>query len=191
MLHRDSDGSGEFDWGRFGFLVADLFTALAVLFLVANTIGHVQLPPPKAVVTSPASPTSPPTATPTICGLDPHPASIPSLAVIDPVGLRQLSSSAESSFVGQIRSALQAYRGKVAGLAEVWGGSYQGSADVKDGESLANGAIAGLRTLSNSHFIFSNSTIYQPFWDGDIGGSDVMLLIFFYTVSSDSQCSGR
>lgn len=176
---------GEFHWGRFGFLVADLFTALAVLFLVANTIGHIPPPPPP-----PPPIVVVPTNTPTICGLDPHHVATYLLTVSNAPGLRSGDTAAESAFAAQVRGKLTSYTSKTAGLAEVWGGSLNGSRDVTDGENLANGAIAGLRLLAGQHFIFSTQrTIFQPFWDGTIGSNQVKLLIFFYNVSSGAPCS--
>lgn len=193
MKNRDNDGPAEHHWGRYGFLFADLFTALAILFLVANTVGHVTLPPPRptptlAVVVPTTSPT--PTPTPLICGLDPQPATIPPLTVSDPAGLRAGSASAESAFADQVHSVMSAYSGKTAGLAEVSGGSFNGSQDVADGESLAMGAIGGLQVLAGQHIVFTTQrTIFQPFWDGYLASDQVKLLVFFYTVSSSSTCA--
>lgn len=191
MAQRDvGNPATERHWGRYGFLVADLFTALAMLFLVANTVGHVSLPTPKPTPTPIAvAPTPTPTATPGICGLDPHPLQLPPFTVGDPAGLRAQAADAEHAFATQVHDALGDYAAKTAGLAEVSGGSFFGSADVTDGESLAQGAIDGLNLLAGQHYIFTaDRTIYQPFWDGDIGSDQIRLIVFFYAVASGSVC---
>jgi len=180
--------AAERHWGRYGFLVADLFTALAMLFLVANTVGHV-LPPTPTPTPIAVALTPTPTATPGICGLDPQPLQLPPFTASDPAGLRAQVADAESAFAVQVHDALGDYAETTAGLAEVSGGSFFGSADVADGESLAQGAIDGLNLLAGQHFIFTaDRTIYQPFWDGDIGSDQVRLIVFFYAVASGSAC---
>src|SRR5579859_8072250 len=104
MKDRGYDGPADHHWGRYGFLFADLFTALAVLFLVANTVGHV--PPPPSSLPTPV--VVKPSPTPRICGLEPTPANLPLLTVGDEAGLRVGSPTAEAAFALQVRQALQA-----------------------------------------------------------------------------------
>lgn len=191
MQRRDTDGPADHHWGKFGFLVADLFTALAILFLVANTVGHVPPAPTPTPTSEPPTPTVvQPTPTPIICGLDPHAADPVILTVSDPDGLRAENPDAERTFAAQVHDALAKYASKTAGLAEVYGGSYNGPQDVGDGVNLARGAISSLLQLANQQFIFTGQrTLYQPFWDGTLASNQVKMLVFFYNVSSTASCA--
>jgi hypothetical protein len=181
LIDAPNRGPGEPQWGRFGFLVADLFTALALLFLVANTVGHV--PPP---VHSPPTPTW----TPSICGLETKPVANVVLTFDGADGLRQFDPAAEQGFSQLVQARLSAYAGRTAGLVEVFGGSYNGNLDVGDGLSLARGAIDSLSLLAHQQFIFTtDQTLYQPFWDGTISGTQIRIVLFLYTESTGQSCS--
>lgn len=176
-------------WMRFGFLIADLFTALAMLFLVANTQAHVVAVVPTPTPTSTPSPTATPAAQ--LCGLEQQPGFQTILTVQNDGALRALDHSAEADFANQVQTAMASEAQRSAGLVEVYGGSYAGSQDVGDGTALADGAIAALRSLSAQHIIFStDKTLYQPFWSGKLASNQVQLIVFFYHESSAGQpCS--
>lgn len=168
-------------FGAAGWLFADLLLALAMIFLVANSVGQVTIPKPTpAVVTSPT-----PTPTPSICGIEQNPGASLTLTVSNDAGLRANDGGAEMAFADQVRGAMQKFSGRTAGLVQVYGGSYNGSLDVQDGMTLANGAINGLKHLGSSRFIFSSqATLFQPFWSGTINSNQVQLVTFFFKTSS-------
>ena len=90
-------------FGAAGWLFADLLLALAVIFLVANSVGQVTVPTPTPTIFMPPTPTS----TPTICGIDQNPGYSKILTVSDAAGLRANMPSAQAAFATQVHDALQ------------------------------------------------------------------------------------
>ena len=185
---RNSTNSGlSGSLARYGFLFADLFAVLAMIFLLANTVGS--FPKPKVVPTP--TPTPIPTATaipsPVICGLDNSAAydnNNPNQAfqVQDALSLTPPDSGAVAAFEQEVQSALQTYKARGAGFVLVWGG---GPA-VGHGTDLANGAIVAMKQLGKQGFIFTK-TSYRPLWDGNLNNDTVGLTIFFYRLSVGGQ----
>ena len=168
-------------FGAAGWLFADLLLALAIIFLVANSVGQVTIPKPTP--TTYVAPT--PTPTPSICGIEQNPGASLTLAVGNDGGLRNNDGGAEAAFAAQVHSAMAKYAGRTAGLVQVYGGSYNGNLDVQDGVALANGAINGLKRLGGTGFIFSSQeTLFQPFWSGTINSNQVQLYVFFFKTSN-------
>jgi hypothetical protein len=170
-------------WAVFGFLFADLFAVLAMLFLIAGTAGS-------AFHVAPAAGTQP-AATASPCGLDQTPDRSVLLAVADPQGVRAANSEATHALAAQIRAAFisDSDRQRAAGLVEVYGGSYQGASDASNGITLANGAIRAMKLLNDAPSLFTTHQIlYQAFWDGDLAGNQVKLIVFFYQSSAGGAC---
>jgi hypothetical protein len=183
-IRRNGSDAHESQWARFGFLFADLFTALAMLFLIANTAGQAIGPKPSATPT--------PAATPA-CALaqTPAPSIVVSLSRAEATGLRATppDPSAVAQFQAQVAKALAIYSNRTIGLAQVYGGSYNGTGDVDKGVGLAKGAIIVLKLLGASDTSFlPNKTLFQPFWNGDLTGDQVMLTFFFYLTSGGANC---
>lgn len=178
---RNSTNSGlSGSLARYGFLFADLFAVLAMIFLLANTVGS--FPKPKVVPTP--TPTPIPTATatpaPVICGLDNTAAydnNNTNQAFQVQFALANNDSGAIAAFKQEVQSALQPYKTRGAGFVLVWGGG-----TVGQGTSLADGAIVGLKQLGAQGFIFTK-TSYRPLWNGNLNSDTVGLTIFFYRLS--------
>ena len=166
-----------------------------MLFLVANTVGHV--PVPKPTPTPSVSPgVNGPTPTPVICGLSPKPQPNIYVTIANDSGLRNLSPAAEQQAAGEIKTQIKARLGSdftgTVGLAQVWGGSYNGNLDVGDGTNLAKGAIASLNLLAGDDYLFTHDkTIYQPLWLGNLQSNQIMLTLFLYNVTFTDSCSNR
>lgn len=174
-MRRGRSSSEEGQWIRFGFLFADLFTALAMVFLLANT---------SAQGTS--------SNTQQQCGIQRQPVAPITFTVSDADTLRKKNKGAEQAFSVQVRSGTATYAGRVVGLAEVFGGSYRGVADVADGMTLAKGAIDALSSpagASDTGAMFSPSdTVFQSYWDGDLNGQQVKVILFFYQTATGAAC---
>lgn len=183
-----SDDSGSrWQWLRFGFLFADLFTALAMLFLIANTAGA-QLPvistPTPAVVIQCAlerTPLKPVTFT---------------LTTDQAIALRNGQPAGTNTFKYDVESAFSIYSERSAGLVEIFGGSYHGVQDAGNGISLALGASAVLKNLLShqpekpgDQFMYSSlGTIYQEYWDESLNGNQVKILFFLYQQTPGLKC---
>lgn len=189
-MRSENDGPADHQWGRFGFLIADFFTLLAMLFLVANTVGHVTFPPPPPTITVTVNPPPRPTATPMICGLSPTPLPDVTLTITNDRLLRGGDLTTERQVAAQIKARLAPYASKRVGLAIVWGGSYNGGIDASDGTALANGAIASLKLLAGDGFMFTTGrTAYKPLWNGLLRSNQVTLTLYVYNVSLTNSCN--
>lgn len=174
-------------FGAAGWLFADLLLALAMLFLVANSVGTYPKPKPTPTPTLYVAPTPTPTAPPLICGIDQKPDFSRVFTTSNPYGLSAHSGSAEQDFANQVLAALGSSANRAAGLVQVYGGSFNGNFDVQDGLNLANGAID---SLQHSRFRYAPSeTLFQPFWGGQLSGNQVEVVVFFFKESSGTTCS--
>ena len=173
-------------WVRYGFLFADLFTALAMLFLLTGTAGV-------AIATqTDATPVATTTVLPTAeaCGLEQTPVVPAVLAIADPAGLRAGSATAQTALATQVRQLLSTYANRSVGLVEVNAGSLNGTLDIANGIQLANGAIGALKLLAQDNFLFSTTkTLFQPYWNGDLLGNQVKLVMFLYQTAGTGQCT--
>jgi len=174
-------------FGAAGWLFADLLLALAMLFLVANSVGTYPKPRPTPTPTLYVAPTPTPTPPPLICGIDQKPDYSQVFTTADPFGLSAKNGGAEQVFANQVLGTLGPNASRTAGLVQVYGGSFNGNFDVQDGLNLANGAIDGLQ---HSHFRYAPSeTLFQAFWGGQLGGNQVEVVVFFFKESSGTNCS--
>jgi hypothetical protein len=162
---------------RLGFLVAELFMALAVIFLVGSTVGHVTNPG----VTPTPTPTMTPTPTPTPvvlvnCGLDPHLVQYPAsgqYTLQDPEGLRSGTHAAVNALT-TIFAKQFASNNRVAGLVEVYGSG----STVGAGNNLADGIIRALKATGGP---FKTKTIYQSFGNTGLPYGTMYFYVFYYT----------
>ena len=163
-------------WSRLGFLVAELFVALAMIFLVGSTVGHVPPPPP--------TPTPP---TPTVlinCGLDlqylkyndrsysvlPNPEALRS-GQTDPTyaaAVAALAAKIKVKFATETRTA---------GLVEVFGSGTTPSL----GANLSRGVIDALKAAGGP--FASKRTIYQPLSDIYAPYGTVYFWVFYYVTA--------
>lgn len=185
-MQRGGTGPEDGQWIRYGFLFADLFTALAMVFLLANTVGQGTSGTTTAGISSQ-------------CGLEGRPLAplTFTLSQSDADALRKRNAAAEKSFSARVHSATTSDAERVVGLVEVYGGSYNGTADVYDGLTLAKGAIEALSasassatTLSSGPTFSQRNTLFQSFWDGDLKGQQVKVVMFLYQSDCGSKLSG-
>ncbi len=181
MRRRRRDGShGTALFWTTGWLFADLLLALAMGFLVANTVG--QNPPPLPTAT-PAPPT--PTPTPhqiTVLERDPVKLSITLLGGYQQLlnGNPQTISDAQNQL--QNNPGLQGHR---AGLVLTFGGGGPGgSADL--GNQIASQFIQVV--LKQMHVVFDSNTVYHdPFHDLYGDPNVVELEIYLFKTVNDQQ----
>ena len=150
-----------------GWLFADLLLVLTLIFLALS--GPWQTAQGKATLT--------PTPKPVLCGLDSAYQEV-LVTVSDPIGLRNQTHSAFTSFAGDLqRSDLRKNKHRIAGLVEVFGGS----SNVDDGVNFATGAIAAMKTEVYNRFIFTTQTdFFKPLWSGAIGSNQLDIFVFYY-----------
>ncbi len=172
----------EGQWARFGFLFADLFTALAMIFLLANTTGQ-------AASTGASS-----SAKQQQCGLESQAAAPITLTLTNADDLRSQNNAAAVSFDKLFRGQATGDTGRIVGLAEVFGGSYSGQTDVADGLTLAKGAVYALSLPAPANapgpvFSQKGATVFQAFWDGDLKSAQVKVVMYFYQSGNGSSCA--
>lgn len=152
-----------------GWLFADLFLVLTMLFFTSATPWVSASTPPQ----------------PQICGIDQKISPV-LITVPDPSGLRQQRSSAIKSFNNVVKQKLRSSASKTAGFVEVFGGNpYNNPAD---GVKFAAGAIKALKQLATQHFIFTAQTLYfDPQWSGNLLTNQVKVYISFFLISTSCQ----
>ncbi len=147
-----------------GWLFADLFLALAVIFLSANT-GGVSLQPPTPTPTQ-VTPTVVPTVPPT-----PTPASLPrlelekhriSLTGVNTDGLLNNDQNAINGLKQQMRS--QSFLGgRTVGLAIVYAGAPDDTLTAR-AQDVSNKVMDVLRSLGSEGFAFTRTSYYDPLY---------------------------
>lgn len=186
-----SDGGSDQTWARLAFLVSELFIALTIIFMVANSVGT-RPPPPNPTPTPPPTPTLAPTPTPApvVCGLESTYYHYQVFSV-DFVGILNGVPQAGANFIanlqsitgvktdkdgndtGQVTDDVFGNEQRVAGLVEVLGGGRDNGLDIAR-------QIRGLLQSSGLSPI-KDRTIYQVFFlDG--GDPTVVSLNVFYFV---------
>jgi len=159
-----------------GWLFADLFVGLAIIFLVGGTVGKTTpLPPtPTPIPTATPLPTFTPvppvpTATPVPpASIDPSDVRV-TLTVTDPYNFSQ-DTAAQQQFVTDLKQQLSAKNAlnKRAGIVIITSGHDQG---------LADQAAAYLPTVG---FTFTTQTVFKPLFSQDLPNSFLELDIFFF-----------
>lgn len=168
-----------------GWLFADLLLALAMLFLVANTVPL----PKKAIALTPAPtliPTPTPTPTPKVAqSLDPNPLNF-SLANLDYNGLLQNppTDSALKAVECQVQSQTKSLVRR-AGFVIAFGGAIasDGTTNPNEGNLVAGRVEDVLRMLGKDGYIFVGTVYQDPYHDLGSNLGVVELQIYLYTQS--------
>lgn len=171
---KSKSGTGINLFNATGWLFADLFVALAMAFLVANTVGTI--PPP--VVHAAPTPTHAPMITPT--PIPPHALDLKPITVtlqIDPSALLADSPQEISSIEQQVRAVPQ-LTGRSAGLVLAFGGA--SGVTPSYGLQVAQKVDADVLTaLGAQGFVFQN-TVYREFFNLDNPPSTVSIDIYVF-----------
>lgn len=156
-----------------GWLFADLLLALAMIFLIANTINSA----PKVVAKVKPTPTITPTPTPTpIPRLETHYKRI--IIQIDANGLLQGDENAVNQAKQEIRSQQVLQRHNV-GLVIVYGGAPTVN-DITSAKAIASKMYDIMRSLGKEHFAFSKASYYDPVYDLGTDTNEITIDIFLF-----------
>lgn len=175
MRRRRRDGShGTALFWTTGWLFADLLLALAMGFLVANTVG--QNPPPVPTVT-PAPPTPTPTPHQSVV-LDPTPVhlTISTNYLLLMSGDQQTIDSAKQQILND-----QRLKGQRAGFVLTFGGS--SGVGLSEGNAIAdqfNNVV--LKALG---VVFDPNTVYRSYHDAGQSPNDVEIDVFLFKTVND------
>jgi hypothetical protein len=189
MQRRARHASRVHQLGRFGFLFADLFVVLAMIFLAAAT----REPPPVRAQSAPAGVTPIVTIDPApgtqVCGLDPNPGDdfdqIVTIPNSDLEGLLQgagtaAGDAARQDFARYARNNfLAGYGGKTAGFVEVLGGT------SATGEALSQGIMDAFQLLGQSGFLFSSTPTrktryFHKAFEAPLPSNQAEIYVIFY-----------
>lgn len=146
-----------------GWLFADMFLALMMVFIVAFTVGK-YTPPTQA---------APPTPTPHIKGIEIPPKVL--TLQIDATGLLYNDPSAIQDVKNQVQHALHRYSSRKAALVQTFGGG----PDQEQDTTIAQNVNAILRTLGSQHFIFAGAG-FDNFIDLGTNFGTINIRIYFY-----------
>lgn len=153
---------GNVVFGTIGWLFADLMFALAMVFLVATTVGQ-----PVSAVGPSESPS--PTPKPTFQkGLESRP--IKMVMKVDAEGLLSGERPAKTALKRKVR-ANKELKGRQAGLVMSFG------AGQAEGTEIADKANAVLRELGDEGFVF-HDTVYKPYIDFDASSNMLTLDVY-------------
>lgn len=172
MSLRNRREGRSFSMGFIGWLFADMLLALAMLFLIANTIGSPPKPKPK------------PTPTPTKVIVKPTPTPLPRLELkfheftinIDPNGLQNNDPQAVASVKQQVRRQ-GILQGRSVGLVIAYGGA-PGDSDIPMALSIASKIYNILKSLGQEGFAFSRASYYNPLYL--LGGTNTVVTLDIY-----------
>ena len=155
-----------------GWLFADLFLALAMAFLVANTVGNV--PPPSARMAPTPTPTLSPTPIPPRA-LDLKPVSV--MLHVNYSALLAKDPQEIANVEQQVRAVSQ-LNGRSAGLVLAFGGANGTSAAT--GLQLATKVDNDvLRALGAQGFVFQD-TVYREFFNLALPPSEVQIDVYVF-----------
>jgi hypothetical protein len=155
-----------------GWLFADLFLALAMAFLVANTVGNV--PPPSARMAPTPTPTPSPTPIPPRA-LDLKPISI--MLHVNYVALLTGDPREIANVEQQVRSVPQ-LSGRSAGLVLAFGGA-NGTSDATGLKIATKVDNDVLRMLGAQGFVFQD-TVYREFFNLTLPPSKVQIDVYVF-----------
>lgn len=156
--------SGHSMFGGTGWLFADLLLALALVFLLATTVGN-KIPNPTPTPT--VHPTPKPTSTKPkkqqpVLQLDP--VSI-TFTIADPTGLADGSPAAIAAVRNTILQKTSGIKKRSAGIVLLFGGNQYGTEYQID-----DGVESALKSLSSTGSVFHQETRYRSFLN--IGDAD-------------------
>jgi hypothetical protein len=142
-----------------GWLFADLLLALAVLFLVANTLAIKPPPPAPRTIKKPA------------IKLTPTPTPLPRLELnfheftihVDPNGLLSNNRGAIASVEQQVR-AQSILKGRSVGLVIVYDGAPTVS-QISTAQTISRKIYSILKGLGNAGFAFTRASYYNPLYN--------------------------
>lgn len=173
--HTRRIGVGPNLFGATGWLFADLFIALAMGFLVADTVGYVQ--PPSAVH---ILPTPTPTATPIATPIPPRALDLKPITVnlqVNPSALLANDPAEIASIEQQVRSASGLY-GRSAGLVLAFGGAADSS--PAEGRQLAAKVDSDVLTgLGKQRYVFQTA-VYREFFSLDTNSTSVSIDVYVF-----------
>jgi hypothetical protein len=170
-----------------GWLFADLLFALAMLFLLSNTLGMAPIPTPtpKPVVTSII-----PTPTPTTGGILLEKQRVElTLAVNNPYALSQGDPQAKADLAQEISQQLtqKGLQNRRAGLSIVYGGAGNDS-QISEALAIAAQVYNVLDDLGNQKFVFCQALHYDALYVLGSNLQTVKIDIYFF-ISSLGSCS--
>ena len=151
-----------------GWLFADLFVALTMGFLVANSFAQV-IPPSPTPTPLPTLVTPSPTV---FAGIDKTPIKL--TINIDHNGILSGDQNAINNAKSQVM-AYQSLQGRHAGVAETFGGTLGLGAAIAD---AFNREV--LAALGRQGFVFDESPLYQNFLDTNQGIDLIVVDVFVY-----------
>ena len=165
-------GVGPNLFGATGWLFADLFLALAMAFLVANTVGNV--PPPSARITPTPTPTLSPTPIP------PRALDLKPISVTLHVNTNALlaDNPQEINAIEQQMRAVSQLSGRSAGLVIAFGGA-SGTSPATGTQVAAKVDHDVLQALGAQGFVFQN-TVYREFFNLDDPPSVVNIDVYVF-----------
>src|SRR5690349_3921509 len=137
-----------------GWLFADLLLALAMIFLLANTVNTKPPPSPPGRVKDHVTPTATP-----LPQLELVPYKI--VLKVDDNALLQGSSNATNDVKGQVRRLLASFKGRRAGFVLAYGGAPT-DGDIQHAFDVANKVMDILKTFEQESFIFIKTSYHGP-----------------------------
>lgn len=155
-------------FGAAGWLFADLLLALAVIFLVTNTAGHLSAAPTTAHATPTPRPTAPP-------ALDLTPITL--TVSVDYAQLHANDPAAIASVEQQVRGDGR-LSGRRAGLVLIFGG-VQGATEGAGLQAAQDVATLVLPRLGAQGFVFSG-TVYRAFFATNQPAGSVELDVYVF-----------
>ena len=163
-----------------GWLFADLLLALAMLFLVANTIGATTKAKPISTPTPIPKPTVSPTVTPSPrLELTKHRTTLN----VDPIGLLNDSADAIQHVEQQFTAGpfLSLLHGRCVGFVVALGGALNGDPDIAT--NVAGKVYNILRRLNKDRYTsaFKMATYYDPLFTGFYPPDEVVLDIYLFS----------
>ena len=162
-----------------GWLFADLLLAVAMLFLVANTVGAKHMPTPTPTLHPTPTPTHIPTPTPTPVLRIVEGTYCQIVLKVDSGGLLNNSSNAIADIKSQIKKS-SFLQGRQAGLVIVYGGAPT-LGDTSTAQEIARHIYQILGMLGKQNFVFVGTSYFDPLFvignDSSIVSIDIYLLV--------------
>jgi hypothetical protein len=172
-----SGGSHDHDrWKQFGFLLADLFLVLALLFLLMTISSQAQV---RALEQQLNVPTATPTATQTPSKLlRLTTKAVVVVLTVNSSGLLAGTKSAQSDILNQIRK-VKGLQGRRAGLVIAYGGTYDQSG-IAVAEQVADKVNDVLKTLGGPGQLFEGTTYHDSLFTLNQSHDYVKLEVYLF-----------
>jgi hypothetical protein len=178
-----SGGANDHDrWKQFGFLIADLFLVLALLFLLMTISAQSQVNALQTKLKAFQQPTPTPTITPTptqLLRLDTK--AVVVVLTVDSNGLLTGSKSASSSILKAIQGDKR-LKGRRAGLVIAYGGTPDQSG-IGVAEAVADKVNGALRTLGGRGQLFEDTTYHDSLFVLGQSHSYVKLEVYLFKIT--------